>query len=190
MNYCSLDVSAIKNTQNQQKYLKQQIRLKISTISAVQVYSVELHPQFNSSGSFLYISNIQLQNHLKECHQISFFYCNVTKLPAFFSYNFPSGHVDVQWTPIERPYWTCGRPKGTFNGRLVDVPNETQHVRPSRTKMDFHFRPSMDAMQVTQTPCGLPPDVHQMSTGRRLDVIFDWYGAWTSVQTSIRLHIR
>ena len=29
----------------------------------------------------------------------------------------PSGPVDVQWTSIERPYWTCGRPKGTFNGR-------------------------------------------------------------------------
>ena len=56
----------------------------------------------------------------------------------------PSGPVDVQWTSIERPYRTTGRPKGTFNGRLVDVPNETQLVRPNRTKMDVHFRPSRD----------------------------------------------
>ena len=56
----------------------------------------------------------------------------------------PSGPVDVQWTSIERPYRTTGRPKGTFNGRLVDVPNETQLVRPNRTKMDVYFRPSRD----------------------------------------------
>ena len=56
----------------------------------------------------------------------------------------PSGPVDVQWTSIERPYRTTGRPKGTFNGRLVDVPNETQLVHPNRTKMDVHFRPSRD----------------------------------------------
>ena len=72
----------------------------------------------------------------------------------------PSGHVDVQRTPIERPYWTCGRPKGTFNGRLVDVPNETQLVRPNRTKMDVHFRPLRDAMHGTWTSSGLPPDIH------------------------------
>ena len=69
------------------------------------------------------------------------------------------GHVDVQWTSIERPYWTCGRPNGTFNGRLVDVPNETQLVRPNRTKMDVHFRPSRDAMHGTWTSSGPPPDV-------------------------------
>ena len=57
----------------------------------------------------------------------------------------PSGPVDVQWTSIEHPHWTCGRPKGTFNGRLTDVPNETQLVRPNRTKRDVHFRPSRDA---------------------------------------------
>ena len=73
---------------------------------------------------------------------------------------FPSGHVDVQWTSIERPYWTCGRPKGTFNRRLVDVPNETQLVRPNRTKMGVLFRPSRDAMHGTWTPSGPPPDVH------------------------------
>ena len=44
MNYCSADVSAIKNTYNYQKYLKQQIRSKIPTTSAVQVFSPELHP--------------------------------------------------------------------------------------------------------------------------------------------------
>ena len=43
MNNCSVDVSAIKNTYNYQKYLKQQIRLKIPTISSVQVFSLELH---------------------------------------------------------------------------------------------------------------------------------------------------
>ena len=67
----------------------------------------------------------------------------------------PSGHVDVQWTSIERPYRTCGRPKGMFNGRLVDVPNETQLIRPNRTKMDVHF--------------GRPLGPHQMSTRRLLD---------------------
>ena len=72
----------------------------------------------------------------------------------------PSGHVDVQWTSIERPYWSCGRPKGTFNRRLVDVPNETQLVRPNRTKMGVLFRPSRDAMHGTWTPSGPPPDVH------------------------------
>ena len=40
-------------------------------------------------------------------------------------FSLPSGPADVQWTSIERPYWTCGRLEGTFNGRLVDVPNET-----------------------------------------------------------------
>ena len=54
--------------------------------------------------------------------------------------------VDVQWTSIERPYQTFGCPKGMFNGRLVDVPNGTQLVRPNRTKMVVHFRPSRDAM--------------------------------------------
>ena len=72
----------------------------------------------------------------------------------------PSGPVDVQWTSIERPYRTCGRPKGTFNGRLVDVPNETQLVRPNRTKMGVLFRPSRDAMHGTWAPSGPPPDVH------------------------------
>ena len=72
----------------------------------------------------------------------------------------PSGPVDVQWTSIERPYRTCGRPKGTFNGRLVDVPNETQLVRPNRTKMDVNFRPSRDAMHGTWTSSGPPPEVH------------------------------
>ena len=72
----------------------------------------------------------------------------------------PSGPVDVQWTSIERPYQACGRPKGTFNGRLVDVPNETQLVRPNRTKMDVHFRPSRDAMHGTWMSSGSPPDVH------------------------------
>ena len=97
----------------------------------------------------------------------------------------PSGPVEVQWKSIERPYWTCGRPKGTFNGSLVDVPNETQLIRPNKTKMDVHFRPSRDAMHGTWTSSGPPPDVGQTSTGRPLDVIFDWYGAWTSFQTSI-----
>ena len=67
---------------------------------------------------------------------------------------------EVQWTSIERPYCTCGRPKRTFNGRLVDVPNETQLVRPNRTKMDVHFRPSRDAMHGTWTSFGLPQDVY------------------------------
>ena len=44
MNNCSVDVSAIKRTYNMQKYLKQQIRLKIPTVSVVQVFSPELHP--------------------------------------------------------------------------------------------------------------------------------------------------
>ena len=72
----------------------------------------------------------------------------------------PSGPVDVQWTSIERPYRTCGRPKGTFNGRIVDVPNETQLVSPNRTKMDVHFRPSRDALDGTSTSSEPPPDVH------------------------------
>ena len=58
----------------------------------------------------------------------------------------PSGPVDVQWTSIERPYRTCGCPKAMFNGRLVDVSNGTELVRPNRTKMVVHFRPSRDAM--------------------------------------------
>ena len=61
----------------------------------------------------------------------------------------PSGPADAQWTSIERPYWTCGRPEGAFNGRLVDVPNETQVVRSNRTKMDVHFRPSRDSIDGT-----------------------------------------
>ena len=68
----------------------------------------------------------------------------VSYVVLFCNYFHPSGPVDVQWTSIERPYWTSGRPKGTFNGRLVDVPNETQLVRPNRTKMDVQFRPSRD----------------------------------------------
>ena len=39
INSCSVDVSAIKNTSS-----KQQIRSKIPTVSAVQVFSTELHP--------------------------------------------------------------------------------------------------------------------------------------------------
>ena len=74
--------------------------------------------------------------------------------------NIPSEHVDVQWTSIERPYRTCGRPKGTFNGRLVDVPNETQLVCPDWTKMDVYFRPSRDAMHSTWTSSVSAPDVH------------------------------
>ena len=77
---------------------------------------------------------------------------------------FPSGLSDVQWTSIEPPYRTSGRPKGTFNGRLVDVPNETQLVRPNRTKMDVHCRPSRDAMHGTWTSSGPPPDVYGTPT--------------------------
>ena len=73
--------------------------------------------------------------------------------------------------------------------RLVDVPNETQLVRPNRTKMGVHFRPSRDAMHGTWTFSEPPPDVLWTSTGRPLDVIFAQYGAWTSFQTSIRRHI-
>ena len=60
--------------------------------------------------------------------------------------NVPSGPVDVQWTSIERSYRACGRPEGTFDESLVDVPNETQLVRPNCTKMDIHFRPLWGAM--------------------------------------------
>ena len=89
---------------------------------------------------------------------------------------YPSGPVDVQWKSTERPYRTCGRPKGTFMGRLVEVPNETRLVRPNWTKMDVHFRPSRVVMHGTWTSSG----PHQMSTGRPVNVIFDWYGAWKS----------
>ena len=122
-----------------------------------------------------------------EVKSAALFYCAVLNLSHL---NIPIGQVDVHWTSIERPYRTCGRPKGTFNGHLVDVPNETQLARPNRTKMDVHFRLSRDAMHGTWKPSGSPPDVHQMSSGCRLDVIFDWYGAWTPFQTSIRRHIR
>ena len=93
---------------------------------------------------------------------------------------YPSGSVDVECTSIEHPYRTCGRQKATFNGLLMDVPNETQLVRPNRTKTDVHFRPSKDVMHGIWTSSGPPPDVHYTSTGRPLDVIFDWHGAWTS----------
>ena len=72
----------------------------------------------------------------------------------------PSRPVDVQWTSIERPYQTCGRPKVTFNGRLVDVPSGAQLVRPNRTKMDVHFKPSRDALHGTSTSSEPPSDVH------------------------------
>ena len=56
--------------------------------------------------------------------------------------------------------WACGRPKETFNGRLVNEPNETQLVRPNRTKVDVHSRPSRDAMHSTWTSSGPLLDVH------------------------------
>ena len=77
----------------------------------------------------------------------------------------PSRPFDVQWTSVERPYlWTCGCPKGTFNERLVDIPNETQLVRPNRTKIDVHglkwTSSSRDAMHGTWTSSGPPLDVY------------------------------
>ena len=77
----------------------------------------------------------------------------------------PCGPIDVQWTSIELPYRTCVSPKGTFNGPLVDVPNEAQLVCPNRTKMDVHFRPSRDAMHgVLWAPTTHPLDVYWTPT--------------------------
>ena len=99
---------------------------------------------------------------------VSFLFTKIgTLLHRFFLFYF-SGSVDAQWTSIERLYPTCGRPKGTFNGRLVDVPNETQLICPNRTKMDVHFRPSKDAKHGTWMSSGPPPDVYWMP-------IFDWW---------------
>ena len=75
--------------------------------------------------------------------------------------------ADVQRMSIERPYRTCGRPKETFNGRLVDVPNETKIARPNRTKMDVHLRPSRDAMHIPGHPLG----PYQTSIRRLLDAL-------------------
>ena len=92
MNNCSVDVSAIKNIQNQQKYLKQQIRLKIPTISALQVFSLELHPQFHSPGSFLYSRNTQFQNHLRVLFKFFFLAAMIQEITlfCFFKNKIPS----------------------------------------------------------------------------------------------------
>ena len=81
-----------------------------------------------------------------------------TLLHRFFLFYF-SGSADAQWTSIERPYPTCGRSKGMFNGCLVDVRNETQLIFPNRTEMDVLFRPSRDAKHGTWMSSGPPPDV-------------------------------
>ena len=109
----------------------------------------------------------------------------------------PSGPSDVQWTSLEPPYRTSGRPKGTFNGRLVDLPNETQLAHPNRAKMDVHFRPSRDAVHGTCTssgpslfhPARCPLDVYWTPTRCHmclvwyLDVLLDLYQ--TSYSTNI-----
>ena len=84
------------------KYLKHQlIRSKIPIISAVQVFSLELHPYFHSTGFFLQIRNTCFQKHLGMLFILFFFFffdCSVSRIysllflqkirrPVLLSYN-------------------------------------------------------------------------------------------------------
>ena len=68
------------------------------------------------------------------------------ELTLFYRVFWSSGHEDVHWTSVRRPFWTRGRPKWTSNGRPLDWQNATKHVRPD---MDVRGRPNWTLFELS-----------------------------------------
>ena len=103
-----MDVSAIKNTLS-----KEQIRSKIPTISALQVFSTELHPSFHFLGFFLNTRSTW------ECLLLIFFFF------FFFDCNVSSKNLlSLFLHKIRRPLlFTCKLI--TFNSKSINLRRKT-----------------------------------------------------------------
>ena len=75
-------------------------------------------------------------------------------------YSTPHLSTDVQWTFIKRPYWTCGGPKISYDGRLSEMKTACLKM----TKTDVSFKPSRDVMYDSWTSKGPQPDVYWTPT--------------------------